>query len=66
MKIKIIDYNSNELIKLMKDQSDNSSDILVDEESIDFETLVKIAKHYHFEITIESTSKTDKMINHMY
>lgn len=31
-----------------------------------FETLVKIAKYYHFDITIESTSKTDKMINHKY
>ena len=81
MKIKASDFKTNEIIKIMREYVDRTQFELADETNISrsalqtyeygtvnytFETLVKIAKHYHFDITIESTSKTDKMINHKY
>ena len=78
MKIKASDYHTNEIIKVMREYVDKTQiqfakDCKINSRSLQdyeygtvnytFETLVKIAKHYHFEITIESTSKTDKMIN---
>lgn len=81
MKIKVNDYNINEVIKMMREYVNRTQFELAEETNISrsalqtyeygsvnytFETLVKIAKHYNFEITIESTSKTDKMINHKY
>lgn len=81
MKIKVNDYNINEVIKMMREYVNRTQFELAEETNISrsalqtyeyssvnytFETLVKIAKQYNFEITIESTSKTDKMINHKY
>ena len=74
MKIKINDYNPDEIIKIMQENNENKeqneTNYLQTCEygtvNYTFETLVNIAKHYHFDITIESTSKTDKMINHKY
>lgn len=81
MKIKASDFKTNETIKIMREYVDRTQFELADETNISrsafqtyeygtvnytFETLVKIAKYYHFDITIESTSKTDKMINHKY
>lgn len=74
MKIKINDYTPEEIIKIMKENSDNKEQNETNNlqtyeygtVNYTFETLVKIAKYYHFDITIESTSKTDKMINHKY
>lgn len=81
MKIKASDYSTNEIIKIMREYVDRTQIELADECNLNrrsiqnyeygtanytFETLAKIAKHYHFEITIESTNKTDKMINHKY
>ena len=81
MKIKASDYHTNEIIKIMREYVDKTQiefaeDCNINRRSIQdyeygtvnytFETLVKIAKYYNFEITIESTSKTDKMINHKY
>ena len=69
------------IIKIMREYVDRTQFELADETNISrsalqtyeygivnyaLETLVKIAKYYHFDITIESTSKTDKMINHKY
>ena len=81
MKIKVNDYNINEVIKMMREYVNRTQFELAEETNISrsalqtyeygsvnytFETLVKIANQYNFEITIESTSKTDKMINHKY
>ncbi len=81
MKIKASDFKTNEIIKIMREYVDRTKFELADETNISrsalqtyeygtvnytFETLVKIAKYYHFDITIESTSKTDKMNNHKY
>lgn len=74
MKIKINDYTPEEIIKIMKENSDSKEQNDINNfqtyeystVNYTFETLVKIAKYYHFDITIESTSKTDKMINHKY
>ncbi len=81
MRIKVNDYNTNEIIKIMREYVDRTQfefaeDCKLNRRSIQnyeygtvnytFETLVKIAKYYHFDITIESTNKTDKMINHKY
>lgn len=81
MKVKANDYSTNEIIKIMREYVDRTQYELADECNINrrsiqnyeygtanytFETLAKIAKHYHFEITIESTSKTDKMIKQKY
>ncbi len=81
MKIKASDFKTNEIIKIMREYVDKTQFELADDCKINrrslqnyeygtvnytFETLVKIAKHYHFDITIENTSKTDKMINHKY
>lgn len=81
MKIKASDFKTNEIIKIMREYVDRTKFELADETNISrsalqtyeygtvnytFETLVKIAKYYHFDITIESTSKTDKTINHKY
>lgn len=78
MRIKVSDYSTNEIIKIMREyvdrtQFDFADDCNLNRRSIQnyeygtvnytFETLVKIAKHYHFEITIESTPKTDQMID---
>lgn len=63
MKIKITNYNLKKIIRLIKDKN---NDFLAEENIKTFDDLVKLAKQYHFEITIESTSKTDKMINHKY
>ena len=78
MKIKASDYHTNEIIKIMREYVDKTQvefakDCKINSRSLQdyeygtvnytFETLAKIAKHYHFEITIESTSKTDKMIS---
>ena len=77
MKIKASDYKTNEIIKIMREYVDKTQFELADDCKINrrslqnyeygtvnytFETLVKIAEHYHFEITIESTNKTNKMI----
>lgn len=62
MKVSITKYNLEKIIDLIKK---NNKDF--QEENIKtFDDLVKLAKQYNFEITIESTSKTDKMINHKY
>lgn len=74
MKIKINDYTPEEIIKIMKENSDSKEQNDINNfqtyeygpVNYTFETLVKIAKYYHFDITIESTSKTDKIINHKY
>lgn len=63
MKVKITNYNLKKIIRLIKDKN---NDVLAEENIKTFDDLVKIAKQYNFEITIESTSKTDKMINHKY
>lgn len=63
MKKKINNYKTKDVIKLLKKFNNKN----ITEENIKtFDDLVKIAKQYNFEITIESTSKTDKMINHKY
>ena len=63
MKKKINNYKTKDVIKLLKKFNNKN----ITEENIKtFDDLVKIAKQYHFDITIESTSKTDKMINHKY
>ena len=72
MKIKASDFKTNEIIKIMREYVDKTQfelakDCKINRRSLqNYETLVKIAKQYHFDITIESTSKTDKMINHKY
>lgn len=81
MKIKASIYNTNEIIKMIREYVDKTQFDFADDTHISriaiqtyeygtvnytFETLLKIAKYYHFDITIESTSKTDKMINHKY
>lgn len=81
MKIKASNYNTNEIIKMMREYVDKTQFEFADDTHISksaiqtyeyvtvnytFETLVKIAKYYHFDITIGSTSKTDKIINHKY
>lgn len=63
MKIKITNYNLKKIIRLIKDKN---NDFLAEENIKTFDDLIKLAKQYYFEITIESTSKTDKMINHKY
>lgn len=77
MKIKVSNYNTNEIIKMIREYVDKTQFEFADDTHISrsaiqtyvnytFETLLKIAKYYYFDITIESTSKTDKMINHKY
>ena len=81
MKIKVSNYNTNEIIKMIREYVDKTQFEFDDDTHISrsdiqtyeyvtvnyiFETLLKIAKYYHFYITIESTRKTDKMINHKY
>lgn len=76
MKIKTKDYKTNEIIKIKRECVDRTQDDFAKEckmsrsslqkyeygtVNYSFETLVNIAKIYGFEITIESTSKTDKM-----
>lgn len=63
MKVKITNYNLKKIIRLIKDKN---YDFVAEESIKTFDDLVKLAKQYNFEITIESTSKTDKMINHKY
>lgn len=63
MKVKITNYNLKRIIRLIKDKN---NDFLAEENIKTFDDLIKLAKQYYFEITIESTSKTDKMINHKY
>lgn len=78
MKIKTKDYKTNEIIKIMRECVDKTQDEFAQDCKIcrsslqkyeygtvnySFETLVNIAKIYGFEITIESTSKTDKIVN---
>lgn len=63
MKKKISNYKTKAVIKLLKKISNKN---IAEENIKTFDDLVKIAKQYNFEITIESTSKTDKMINHKY
>ena len=63
MKIKITNYNLKKIIRLIKDKN---NDFLAEENIKTFDDLIKLDKQYYFEITIESTSKTDKMINHKY
>ncbi len=78
MRIKVSDYSTNEIIKIMREYVDRTQFEFADDCNLNrrsiqnyeygtvnytFETLVKIAKHYHFEITIESTPKTDQMID---
>ena len=78
MRIKVRDYSTNEIIKIMREYVDRTQFEFADDCNLNrrsiqnyeygtvnytFETLVKIAKHYHFEITIESTPKTDQMID---
>ena len=63
MKKKINNYKTKAVIKLLKKFSNKN----ITEKNIKtFDDLIKLAKQYNFEITIESTSKTDKMINHKY
>ena len=81
VKIKVNGYITNEIIKMIREYVDKTQFEFADDTHISiiaiqtyeydtvnytFETLLKIAKYYHFDITIESTSKTDKMINHKY
>jgi len=81
MKIKVNGYNTNEIIKMIREYVDKTQFEFADDTHISrsaiqtyeyvtvnytFETLLKIAKYYYFDITIESTRKTDKMINHKY
>lgn len=63
MKKKISNYKTKAVIKLLKKISNKN---IAEENIKTFDDLVKLAKQYNFEITIESTSKTDKMINHKY
>lgn len=78
MKIKVSDYTANEIIKIMREYVDRTQFEFADDCNFNrisiqnyeqgtvnytFETLVKIAKFYYFEITIESTAKTEQMIN---
>ena len=78
MRIKVSDYSTNEIIKIMREYVDRTQFEFADDCNLNrrsiqnyeygtvnytFETLVKVAKHYHFEITIESTPKTDQMID---
>lgn len=63
MKVKITNYNLKKIIRLIKDKNNN---FLAEKNIKTFDDLIKLAKQYHFEITIESTSKTDKMINNKY
>lgn len=63
MKVKITNYNLKKIIRLIKDKN---NDFLAEKNIKTFDDLIKLAKQYYFEITIESTSKTDKMINHKY
>lgn len=63
MKKKINNYKTKDVIKLLKKINNKN---IAEENIKTFDDLVKIAKQYNFEITIESTSKTDKMINHKY
>lgn len=63
MKKKISNYKTKAVIKLLKKISNKN---IAEENIKTFDDLIKLAKQYNFEITIESTSKTDKMINHKY
>lgn len=63
MKKKISNYKTKAVIKLLKKISNKN---IAEENIKTFDDLEKLAKQYNFEITIESTSKTDKMINHKY
>ncbi len=63
MKKKINNYKTKDVIKLLKKINNKN---IAEENIKTFDDLVKIAKQYNFEITIEITSKTDKMINHKY
>lgn len=63
MKKKISNYKTKAVIKLLKKISNKN---IAEENIKTFDDLVKLAKQYNFEITIESTSKTDKMINNKY
>lgn len=63
MKKKINNYKTKDVIKLLKKINNKN---IAEENIKTFDDLVKIAKQYYFEITIEITSKTDKMINHKY
>uniref|UniRef100_UPI003FEEF322 hypothetical protein n=1 Tax=Candidatus Onthocola sp. TaxID=3085646 RepID=UPI003FEEF322 len=63
MKKKISNYKTKAVIKLLKKISNKN---IAEENIKTFDDLEKLAKQYNFEITIESTSKTDKMINNKY
>lgn len=63
MKKKINNYKTKDVIKLLKKINNKN---IAEENIKTIDDLIKLAKQYHFEITIESTSKTDKMINHKY
>ena len=63
MKKKINNYKTKDVIKLLKKINNKN---IAEENIKTFDDLIKLAKQYHFEITIEITSKTDKMINHKY
>lgn len=63
MKKKISNYKTKAVIKLLKKISNKN---IAEENIKTFDDLEKLAKQYNFEITIEITSKTDKMINHKY
>ena len=63
MKKKISNYKTKAVIKLLKKISNKN---IAEENIKTFDDLVKLAKQYNFEITIESTSKTDKMIINKY
>jgi len=63
MKVRITNYNLKKIIILIINKN---NDFITEENIKTFDDLVKLAKQYNFEITIESTSKTDKMINHKY
>lgn len=63
MKKKINNYKTKDVIKLLKKINNKN---IAEENIKTFDDLVKIAKQYNFETTIEITSKTDKMINHKY
>lgn len=63
MKKKINNYKTKDVIKLLKKINNKN---IAEENIKTFDDLEKLAKQYNFEITIESTSKTDKMINNKY
>lgn len=63
MKKNISNYKTKAVIKLLKKISNKN---IAEENIKTFDDLEKLAKQYNFEITIEITSKTDKMINNKY